>query len=56
MADDNYPIVIDNGSGVCKIGFAGDDAPRGVFPNIIGNIFIILFLNFKVFPDIHHYL
>ena len=29
-------IVIDNGSGVCKAGFAGDDAPRVVFPSIIG--------------------
>ncbi|KJH47492.1 Actin [Dictyocaulus viviparus] len=29
-------IVIDNGSGMCKAGFAGDDAPRAVFPSIIG--------------------
>ena len=29
-------VVIDNGSGVCKAGFAGDDAPRSVFPSIIG--------------------
>lgn len=29
-------IVIDNGSGMCKAGFAGDDAPRAVFPNIVG--------------------
>ena len=26
----------DNGSGMCKAGFAGDDAPRAVFPSIIG--------------------
>merc|ERR1711901_11656 len=26
----------DNGSGMCKAGFAGDDAPRSVFPSIIG--------------------
>lgn len=25
-------LVIDNGSGMCKAGFAGDDAPRAVFP------------------------
>ena len=25
-------IVIDNGSGMIKVGFAGDDAPRSVFP------------------------
>jgi actin len=30
------PIVIDNGSGLVKAGFAGDDAPRSVFPSIIG--------------------
>jgi len=29
-------LVVDNGSGMCKAGFAGDDAPRAVFPSIIG--------------------
>eukprot|EP00727_Mastigamoeba_balamuthi_P013884 m51a1_g9118 putative actin (294) ;mRNA; f:132820-133906 len=29
-------LVIDNGSGMCKAGFAGDDAPRAVFPSIVG--------------------
>ena len=29
-------VVIDNGSGMCKAGFAGDDAPRAVFPSIVG--------------------
>jgi actin len=29
-------LIIDNGSGVCKAGFAGDDAPRAVFPAIVG--------------------
>ncbi|XP_046580591.1 actin-5-like [Haliotis rubra] len=29
-------VVIDNGSGMCKAGFAGDDAPRAVFPAVIG--------------------
>merc|ERR1719498_1876347 len=29
-------LVVDNGSGVCKGGFAGDDAPRCVFPSIVG--------------------
>jgi len=28
--------MVDNGSGVCKAGFAGDDAPRAVFPSIVG--------------------
>lgn len=30
-------VVIDNGSGMCKAGFAGDDAPRAVFPSIVGH-------------------
>lgn len=34
--DDVSAIVINNGSGICKAGFAGDDAPRVVFPSIIG--------------------
>ncbi|KAL5482163.1 hypothetical protein EMCRGX_G022457 [Ephydatia muelleri] len=29
-------IVIDNGTGTCKAGFAGDDAPKAVFPFIVG--------------------
>jgi len=29
-------LVIDNGSGMCKAGIAGDDAPRAVFPSIVG--------------------
>ncbi|EGG24304.1 actin domain-containing protein [Cavenderia fasciculata] len=29
-------LVIDNGSGMCKAGFAGDDAPRAVFPSVVG--------------------
>eukprot|EP00029_Vermamoeba_vermiformis_P001960 TRINITY_DN1222_c1_g1_i1.p1 TRINITY_DN1222_c1_g1~~TRINITY_DN1222_c1_g1_i1.p1 ORF type:complete len:375 (-),score=70.72 TRINITY_DN1222_c1_g1_i1:70-1194(-) len=34
--EDNNTIVIDNGSGSIKAGFAGDDAPRAAFPNIVG--------------------
>ncbi|KAM9949953.1 hypothetical protein ACTFIT_011178 [Dictyostelium discoideum] len=34
--EDVRPIVIDNGSGMCKAGFAGDDAPRAVFPSVVG--------------------
>ena len=30
--DEVAALVIDNGSGMCKAGFAGDDAPRAVFP------------------------
>ena len=37
MCDDEISsIVCDNGSGMCKAGFAGDDAPRAVFPSIVG--------------------
>lgn len=37
MADDEVQaLVVDNGSGMCKAGFAGDDAPRAVFPSIVG--------------------
>jgi len=37
MADDEVAaLVVDNGSGMCKAGFAGDDAPRAVFPSIVG--------------------
>jgi len=34
--DEVAAIVVDNGSGMCKAGFAGDDAPRAVFPSIVG--------------------
>lgn len=36
MDDDVVAIVVDNGSGMCKAGFAGDDCPRAVFPSIVG--------------------
>ncbi|KAL8200139.1 hypothetical protein R6Q57_011478 [Mikania cordata] len=35
--DDIEPIVIDTGSGSMKAGFAGDDAPRVIFPTISGS-------------------
>jgi actin-related protein len=34
--EDVAALVVDNGSGMCKAGFAGDDAPRSVFPSLIG--------------------
>ena len=34
--DERMAIVIDNGSGVLKAGFAGDDAPRVLCPTVIG--------------------
>ena len=39
MCDDEEVVaalVFDNGSGMCKAGFAGDDFPRAVFPSIVG--------------------
>jgi actin-related protein len=34
--EEELAIVIDNGSGMCKAGFSGEDAPRAVFPSLIG--------------------
>ncbi|CAF0773171.1 unnamed protein product [Rotaria sordida] len=34
--DQLNPIVIDNGSGMIKAGFSGEDAPRTIFPTVIG--------------------
>ena len=36
MSGETAALVVDNGSGMCKAGFAGDDAPRSVFPSIVG--------------------
>ncbi|XP_066278940.1 uncharacterized protein [Branchiostoma lanceolatum] len=30
------PVVIDNGTGLCKAGFSTDDMPRAVFPAMVG--------------------
>ncbi|CAG9323059.1 unnamed protein product [Blepharisma stoltei] len=34
--EDVHGLVIDNGSGICKAGFAGDDMPRSIFPSVVG--------------------
>ena len=34
--EEQTALVCDNGSGLVKAGFAGDDAPRAVFPSIVG--------------------
>ncbi|XP_054858281.1 actin, cytoplasmic type 5-like [Eublepharis macularius] len=37
MADEEIvTLIVDNGSGMCKAGFARDDTPRAVFPSVIG--------------------
>jgi len=56
MCDDEVTaLVCDNGSGMCKAGFAGDDAPRAVFPSIVGrprhqvrNAFLIFMKAFTI--------
>lgn len=35
-SDANQPVVIDNGSGVLKAGFAGGEAPKVVLRNVVG--------------------
>lgn len=36
MTDDSYALVVDNGSGMCKAGFGGEEAPSAVFPSVVG--------------------
>nr|XP_015107812.1 actin, cytoplasmic 1-like [Vicugna pacos] len=36
MGNDIAALVVDSGSSMCKAGFAGDDAPRAIFPSIMG--------------------
>ncbi|KHJ92005.1 Actin [Oesophagostomum dentatum] len=36
MNDGMDALVIDNGSALCKAGFAGDDAPKVVFSSVVG--------------------
>jgi actin-related protein len=36
MVDSQVHVVIDNGSGLVKAGFSGEEAPRSVFPSIVG--------------------
>eukprot|EP01084_Bolivina_argentea_P111426 198806_1 len=35
-SEETNALVVDNGSGMVKAGFSGDDAPRTVFPSIVG--------------------
>eukprot|EP00493_Phyllostaurus_siculus_P027627 UN27975 len=34
--EERQPVIIDNGSGRVKAGFSGEDAPRAVFPSVVG--------------------
>ena len=54
--EDVAALVVDNGSGMCKAGFAGDDAPRAVFPSIVGRprhqvIFQLIILSNSITND-----
>lgn len=53
MDEEIAALVVDNGSGMCKAGFAGDDAPRAVFPSIVGRprhqVYIYFFRAISVF-------
>ncbi|XP_072488725.1 uncharacterized protein [Notamacropus eugenii] len=37
MDDNIAALIVDNGSGMCKAGFARDNAPWAVFPSIVGH-------------------
>lgn len=36
LGSETKAMVIDNGSGMCKAGFSGEQQPRSVFPEVIG--------------------
>ena len=36
MSEEILPVVIDNGSGMCKAGFGFEELPRAVFPALVG--------------------
>lgn len=36
MVDSSTHLIVDNGSGLCKTGFSGEEGPRAVFPSIVG--------------------
>ena len=31
-------VVVDVGSGWCRAGFSGEDAPRAIFPSVVGRL------------------
>lgn len=53
-------VVIDNGSGRCKTGIAGEDCPKAVFPAVIGkpkqkvasNLFSCVAILFNFYPSL----
>ncbi|MBD3228512.1 MAG: actin, cytoplasmic 2 [Candidatus Lokiarchaeota archaeon] len=43
------PIVIDNGTGITKVGYSGEDQPRSVFPTLIAHP-----KHFGIMPDLEN--
>lgn len=43
-------IVLDNGTGISKNGYAGEDQPRSVFPTVVGRPKLD-----NILPDVKHY-
>ena len=43
VADEVSAIVIDLGSHTCKAGYAGEDAPKAVFPSV--SVVLILLIS-----------
>ncbi|CAL9108137.1 unnamed protein product [Musa acuminata var. zebrina] len=39
LVDEVSAIVLDLGSYTCKAGYAGEDAPKAVFPSVVGSIY-----------------
>ncbi|KAN0097917.1 hypothetical protein V8E55_002363 [Tylopilus felleus] len=42
MEEEVAALVIENGSGMCKAGIAGDDAPRAVFPCVVKSFRLVI--------------
>ena len=42
--DYNQPVVIDNGSGILKAGFAGDDKPKCIIHSVYVKYWLLSFV------------
>lgn len=51
-SEDSDTLVIDAGSGILKAGFAGDDAPRVVYQNLVGRpkLMVMHVINYGLLP------
>ncbi len=54
--EDVQALVVDSGSGMCKAGFAGDDAPRSVFWYLLTRIYVgeVNGMSTLKYPPIEH--